>query len=419
MRGQLQRQALKRAQGPSGLRGWAWVLCSRLYYSPGIAAARTQPHDAFIIATATMTAPPLAPSPEQDHTTPSPWVWDVFCRVVDNYGDVGVCWRLARNLLERGQCVRLFIDQAQALAWMADPADRQHPNLSLHAWGSDVAACGDVVIEAFGAQLPDAAERAMAQAAAAGRRVCWLNLEYLSAEADSKYNHGLDSPVSSGPAAGLKKQFFYPGFVRGTGGLLRDNATTAWAQTKPELPWPPTSMALFSYDSPTLALLINQAHTMGMHIGVAAGRTTAHVQALADAQAIATDNITLQPHCSQQQFDAWLAAQDFLVVRGEDSLTRAIWSGKPFLWHIYPQDDGVHRIKLNAFLDWMQAPLAMQHAFKTLNGTRSLRDDALLFPANRDEWQQWTSCVRAARDKLLAQNDLVTRLLLHVHKTLS
>jgi hypothetical protein len=21
--------------------------------------------------------------------------WDIFCRVIDNFGDIGVCWRLA------------------------------------------------------------------------------------------------------------------------------------------------------------------------------------------------------------------------------------------------------------------------------------------------------------------------------------
>jgi uncharacterized repeat protein (TIGR03837 family) len=128
-------------------------------------------------------------------------------------------------------------------------------------------------------------------------------------------------------------------------------------------------------------------------------------------------NIGMLPHCTQQQFDTWLAEQDFLVVRGEDSLTRAIWAGKPFLWHVYPQEDGAHRIKLNAFLDWLDAPTDMRNAFKTLNGTRSLREDTLMFPSDKVRWQAWTQCVRAARSKLLAQNDLVTRLILHVQKT--
>ncbi|MBY0444112.1 MAG: elongation factor P maturation arginine rhamnosyltransferase EarP, partial [Burkholderiales bacterium] len=37
--------------------------------------------------------------------------WDIFCRVIDNYGDIGVCWRLARQLsFEHGFAVRLMVD---------------------------------------------------------------------------------------------------------------------------------------------------------------------------------------------------------------------------------------------------------------------------------------------------------------------
>ncbi|UFS56465.1 elongation factor P maturation arginine rhamnosyltransferase EarP [Comamonadaceae bacterium M7527] len=345
--------------------------------------------------------------------------WDIYCHVVDNYGDVGVCWRLARNLVERGQTVRLFMDDASALAWMASSADKRNDKLHIKTWDQQVDQCGDVVIEAFGAQLPEQALKALGGAKDTQRKVCWLNLEYLSAEASSKANHGLDSPVAEGPAAGMSKQFFYPGFVRGTGGILRDKAATAMATEAPDLAWPPKRMALFSYDSPTLDLLIHQATQMGMTIQVAAGRTTAHVQQLADQGVIDVGNIEQVPHCTQQQFDAWLNNQDFLVVRGEDSLTRAILSGKPFLWHIYPQEDGAHRIKLNAFLDWLEAPVDMQHAFKTLNGTRKLRDDALMLPADIGHWHEWVACVRKARNKLLEQNDLVTRLLVHAHKVLA
>ncbi|HET9045379.1 MAG TPA: elongation factor P maturation arginine rhamnosyltransferase EarP, partial [Casimicrobiaceae bacterium] len=37
--------------------------------------------------------------------------WDVFCKVVDNFGDAGVCWRLARQLVaEHDLAVTLWID---------------------------------------------------------------------------------------------------------------------------------------------------------------------------------------------------------------------------------------------------------------------------------------------------------------------
>ncbi len=40
-----------------------------------------------------------------------PITCDIFCAVVDNYGDIGVCWRLARQLAhEHGMTVRLWVD---------------------------------------------------------------------------------------------------------------------------------------------------------------------------------------------------------------------------------------------------------------------------------------------------------------------
>ena len=38
-------------------------------------------------------------------TARQPLLWDIFCQVIDNHGDVGVCWRLARELAARGHTV--------------------------------------------------------------------------------------------------------------------------------------------------------------------------------------------------------------------------------------------------------------------------------------------------------------------------
>ena len=82
-------------------------------------------------------------------------LWDLFCRVVDNFGDVGVCWRAAADLASRGEQVRLWLDDASALAWMA-PGGRE--GVQVLPWESASAenAPGDVVIEAFGCELPAA-----------------------------------------------------------------------------------------------------------------------------------------------------------------------------------------------------------------------------------------------------------------------
>ena len=42
--------------------------------------------------------------------------WEIFCQVVDNFGDIGVCWRLAADLVSRGYgSVRLWVDDWAAL----------------------------------------------------------------------------------------------------------------------------------------------------------------------------------------------------------------------------------------------------------------------------------------------------------------
>ena len=64
--------------------------------------------------------------------------WDLFCRVIDNHGDLGVCWRLARDLVARGERARLWVDDASALAWMAPERPDRRYGVEIHPWpGSD------------------------------------------------------------------------------------------------------------------------------------------------------------------------------------------------------------------------------------------------------------------------------------------
>ena len=80
--------------------------------------------------------------------------WDVFCRVVDNYGDIGVAWRLAAQLGEHGESVRLWLDDASALAWMAPAGAR---GVTVQPWGGAAQVEPvEVVLETFGCGLPDA-----------------------------------------------------------------------------------------------------------------------------------------------------------------------------------------------------------------------------------------------------------------------
>ena len=185
--------------------------------------------------------------------------WDVFCRVVDNHGDLGTCWRLARRLGQLGQTVRLWVDDATALSWMAPHGD---PAVTVLPWRDPQPdeAPGDVVIEAFGCDPPPAF---VARMAAAARAPAWINLEYLSAEPYALRSHGLPSPQSAGPGAGLTKWFFYPGFTPDSGGLLLEDDLAdarlavdadAWLAG---LSVPPAAgaqrISLFCYAQPALA----------------------------------------------------------------------------------------------------------------------------------------------------------------------
>ena len=337
--------------------------------------------------------------------------WDIYCAVIDNYGDVGVCWRLARHLAAANQTVRLFIDDATALQWMASAAERA--NITTLAWPPDISGaerdpqtCSDVVIEAFGCRLPPSTEAAIA----ASKQCTWINLEYLTAQPYATAAHGLPSPVMSGPAAGRIKWFFYPGFTAGTGGVLGPEPDPADA-------WPARErdglqVGVFSYECPALAHLAAQAAAGNIHLFAAAGRSAQALKALSPSSKNRTD---LAP-MTQPAFDRYLEAMDLNVVRGEDSLVRAIWAGKPFIWHIYPQDDQAHQQKLAAFLDWLAPPAEVRALHNAWNDPEDATAFASLWSDTTRQplLAAWGACVRNARKRLSEQPGLIDQLVAFV-----
>ncbi|MEO5670301.1 MAG: elongation factor P maturation arginine rhamnosyltransferase EarP, partial [Ramlibacter sp.] len=112
------------------------------------------------------------------------------------------------------------------------------------------------------------------------------------------------------------------------------------------------------------------------------------------------------PLLTQEDFDHLLWCCDFNFVRGEDSLVRALWAGKPFAWQIYPQHDEAHRAKLAAFLDWIEAPPAWRDFHWAWNAFAPVLPEF-----TRDAW---STAVERARRNLLDQDDLVTQLMRYV-----
>lgn len=303
--------------------------------------------------------------------------WDIFCRVIDNFGDIGVCWRLSRQLaFEYGIPVRLWVDDIASLNLICPAIDAslstQHwQGVEVRYWTEPFPAItpAEVVIEAFGCTLPVNYVAAMSQYVSSTQTNCshlWINLEYLSAEPWVDDYHCLPSPHPSLP---LIKYFFFPGFTAATGGLIREHQL--FRQQNPAHFWrkiglpPPdpakTTISLFCYDNPKIGNLLEAwaASPTPVRCLLPESKVLPNValwsaqKKLAPGDVVQRGNLSLHvlPFLSQEDYDCLLWACDCNFVRGEDSFVRAQWAAKPLIWQIYPQQDDAHLIKLNAFLD--------------------------------------------------------------------
>lgn len=344
--------------------------------------------------------------------------WDIFCQVIDNFGDIGVCWRLAAELGARGVHVNLRIDDARALAWMAPQGAQNVQVLPYEASYNDHPT---VVIEAFGCEAPAPYLTALAHHHAQCQTThqslpVLVNLEYLSAEDYVERCHRLPSLIMSGPATGMTRWFFYPGFTPRTGGLLQETNYTARQTCFDRSAWRTAhgvaantcAISLFCYEPAALPQLIQQLEkpvpALQPRLLVTPGRATAAVQSHTASANLAPIYL---PARTQLQFDEMLWACDLNLVRGEDSLVRALWAGQPFIWHIYPQHDNAHHAKLDAFLDWLDAPASLRAFHHAWNGMLPADSLPVITPSLLQEWR---ACSLKAQANLRAQDDLITQL---------
>lgn len=347
---------------------------------------------------------------------------DIFCTVVDNYGDIGVCWRLARQLAnEHGLQVRLWVDDLRSFGKLCPELDvglamQIRRGVEVHHWGSVFAAIepADLVVGAFACEIPKPYVEAMALRQP---KLVWLNLEYLSAEAWVEGCHQLPSPH---PTLPLTKYFFFPGFTEKTGGLLlerdllerRDafqSDATAQAEYWHSLSVPQRvegelRVSLFGYENEAMEVLLAkwehgpQLVTCLLPESRALPQVTAFFGHASGEAGDIWQRGNLRVHVlsfvEQAQYDLLLWASDINFVRGEDSCVRAQWAGQPFIWHIYPQHDGVHLEKLEALRRLYTADLPADAA------------DTV-----RELWLAWNGGqdVAAAWGRFVVQREVLTR----------
>ncbi|MFK3774840.1 elongation factor P maturation arginine rhamnosyltransferase EarP [Pseudomonas sp. NPDC089406] len=364
--------------------------------------------------------------------------WDIFCTVVDNYGDIGVTWRLARQLAaEHGLAVRLWVDDLQPFVRLCPAADSSaeqqwQQGVEVRRWPVSWPgeAPGQVVIGAFACQLPDGLAEAMA---AQPRAPLWLNLDYLSAEDWVEGCHGLPSPQANG----LRKMFFFPGFSEKTGGLLREasllarreafgaDARTAFLRgLGVEVQADARLISLFAYENPQLRSWLdvlaadasNATHLLVPHgrilgdLGQWLGEGELAVGAVHRRGAL---TVQVLPFVSQDDYDRLLWSCDFNAVRGEDSFVRAQWAGVPMLWHIYVQEENAHWEKLDAFLALYRQGLSDVAGQALVEMWRAWNIDQAMGQAWQNLQAHWPELRQHARQWCAAQAarpDLATKL---------
>jgi uncharacterized repeat protein (TIGR03837 family) len=379
--------------------------------------------------------------------------WDIFCRVVDNFGDVGVAWRLARQVArEHRKDVRLFVDDLTVLAKLRPEIDPAYDLQRLEGvevvrvrepFAADEIA--DVVVETFGCDPPEAYVLAMAARSPKPR---WINLEYLSGEEWVEGSHALPSP---NPRLPLVKHFFFPGFTRKTGGLLRerdlvtarqafqedrDAIDTFWrslvGRTPPE---GALKVSLFGYAGAPFESLARACERYpgpvwlvapeGYAATALAGRAARHGTRVNDRDGGRRREleVLVVPFLPQDRYDRLLWACDVNFVRGEDSFVRAQWAARPFVWNIYPTDDGAHWVKMSAFLARYTRSLDRPHAaavtslWEAWNRQREPASAEAARPAVSEAWPAFAARVadldghaRAWAAQLATQRDLADQL---------
>lgn len=325
----------------------------------------------------------------------TPKTCDIFCRVIDNFGDIGVCWRLAKQLAgEHGYCVRLFVDDLHALSAIWPETNQDLPKQALTEvevwlWNETFPdLCpASLVIESFACELPESYLLAMSHLDIAPS---WINLEYLTAESWIEGCHRMPSPH---PNLTLTKHFFFPGFTAKTGGLLRESEvlsrarvfqSSASAQSNfwrtfnlSEKPEDEIRVSLFCYDNAPIETLLEAFSESKQTIRclVPEGKALARAarffkqSTITAGQQLEQQNLKLNvlPFLQQDHYDQLLWACDLNFVRGEDSFLRAQWANRPMIWQIYPQDEEAHLVKLEAFIGLYSSPETSQQMMRHWN----------------------------------------------------
>lgn len=358
--------------------------------------------------------------------------WDVFCKIVDNFGDIGVCWRLVRQLHhEFDISIRFYVDNlpvaSKILTGIGNESEQEYEGVTIVRWDDSTSFenAADVVIETFACDLPLSYQQLMT------KETLWVNVDYLSAEPWVPEFHGLNGKQQNNQ---LVRHFFFPGFTNQTGGLIREQDLIARRDTFQQSDdlqhafWQPFAIdvhhddlkiSLFSYTNapiePFLQTLAEGDRAVSVFMPMNSCLPTSLLGiddfAVDDCVTIGALTLHVLPFLSQEDYDKLLWSCDINFVRGEDSWVRAAWAGKPFIWQPYWQTDNAHLVKLNAFLATFYDSPEHEQTLKKLHESWSVET------FHHDVWQHYIANLPAISahskqqsDQLIQQDALAGKL---------
>jgi uncharacterized repeat protein (TIGR03837 family) len=292
----------------------------------------------------------------------SPIVCHLTCKVIDFFGDIGVAWRIAKQLkIDFNIEVHLLVDDLVTTKRLIPSIDLSLQKQTIN--GINICHCDfsedstslppppDFLFNVFNIDLPHSYKTLIKR-----KKSKYIVIEYLSAE---PWVDNFHLKPSIDPQSGLIKTYFYPGFTNQTGGLIREKGLflrrEAFDQSRRKkliqsLGGDPNlySISLFYYPIQKIEVFLDVID----HINKPAQFFIP--QYLFDLLKLKNNyqfiHIIPYPFLNHDDFDNLLWSCDLNFVRGEDSWTRAIWAGKPFIWQPYIQENNIHLIKLKAFL---------------------------------------------------------------------
>jgi hypothetical protein len=298
----------------------------------------------------------------------------ILCKVVDNFGDIGVVYRLAKQLktINPENQINLVVDNLSSFQKICSSvninAERQElEGLVVYDWKAE-AFChhefsrndGElmpVILECFQCGRPDWMERILFEEKLQ-RTVHIIMIDYLTAEQYAEDFHCLQSLTRS---AKVQKVNFMPGFTERTGGLVIEESWREVPVRKADGP-----VLVFTYEKDWRELVegllkggfdpstrLRDRRLNHRRILVAQGRGKESF--MSAVKACGADNLVEElPYLNQTEWDEVMKGCSALVIRGEESMSRACLSGIPFIWHAYPQSDEYQLVKVKALLERMR-----------------------------------------------------------------